>query len=124
METRVRSKEEVIRDIEATRRQVKPVVTDTKEAFTERNAVAQFWRSTKDKASQARTATRHAAFRTKMKVVQAKEKVVSAAATTDQTIRSNIYTSIGVAACVGTAIGYLVTRRLKAKRKALKALCS
>src|SRR5690242_19094899 len=117
METKTRPKEEVIRDIEASRHDTRKSWRETKGAFGERNAVRTFWKKTKAKVSQAGDATREAASKTKKAAIQAKEKVVGAAAATDKTIRSNIYSSIGIAACVGTAVGYSVTRKLRARRR-------
>jgi ElaB/YqjD/DUF883 family membrane-anchored ribosome-binding protein len=112
--TELRSKEEVIRDIEATRIDVKETLRATRNPFGEQNAVRRFWKATKNTAAQATTSTRRAAVKTRDAVIRTKDKVVTAAHVTDETIRGNVYTSVGVALCVGTAVGFLVSRRLRA----------
>ena len=95
-----KSKEEVSRDVEQTRAEAKEALRDVGEVWSGKNAVASAWRSTKGT------------------YFRAQDAVVGAAQTTDQTLRSNIYSSLGIAFVVGATVGFFVTR--KSTRKSVR----
>jgi len=99
METaELRSKEEIKREIEESRRDVKVALDETRTTWKGRNAAARAWRSTKQAAAKTtRTVT---------------EK----AKATDCAIRDNIYSAIGGAVCVGAVAGFIIRKRIKARR--------
>jgi len=101
METvELRSKEEITRDIEATRRQVKDAFKSTKYAVTEANPAVRAWKVTKRSA------------------LSAKDKTVAKACDADAAIRGNIYKAIGIAAGAGAVVGlFLSWKRKKARNR-------
>ena len=94
-----RSKEEVARDVEETTAEVQHALREAGEVWSGKNAVASVWRSTKGS------------------YFRAQDKVIDAARVTDDQIRSNIYSSIGIAFAVGTIVGFFATRKPQRKTK-------
>ena len=98
-EIEIRDKDEITRDIEQSRREVKEALQATKHAWVERNPAVLAWRATRDKAE----------------VV--KLKTAAKARATDDKVRSNIYKSLGIAAGVGLLAGFIFRwRAQRAKR--------
>ena len=92
-EVEIRDKEEITRDIEQSRREVKEALHATKVAWVERNPAVLAWRATKDKAE----------------VV--KLKTAAKARATDDRVRENIYKSLGIAAAAGIIAGFILRWR-------------
>jgi ElaB/YqjD/DUF883 family membrane-anchored ribosome-binding protein len=106
METKeLRSKKEITRDIEETRAQVKTALQQTKRATKGPNAAKRAWLKTKD-----------AAVKTKDSVKEAKAAAIRKTRAADCAIRGNIYSSIGAAAAVGLAAGFIVRKKRKTQR--------
>lgn len=95
----MKSKEDVLRDVEEKRLVAEEALKNAGEIWSGKNAVADVWRSTKSR------------------YLQAQDKVVVAAQTTDQTIRANIYTSLGLAVGLGVIAGYLATRAPRRRKR-------
>ena len=93
-----KSKEEVLREVEATRANAKFALKDAGEVWSGRNAVAHTWRSTKDKYHRAQ------------------EQISESAHAADDTIRHNIYSTLGIAAAIGALAGFLFTGKSKRKK--------
>lgn len=100
-----KSKEEIARDVEQTRLQAKRVLKEAGEVWSGKNAVASAWRSTKG-----------GYFR-------AQDKVAQTAETTDEAIRTNIYTSLGVALGVGMILGLLTRNKSHKARRNKNCEC-
>jgi ElaB/YqjD/DUF883 family membrane-anchored ribosome-binding protein len=94
-----KSKEEVARDVEQTRSEAKRALRNVGEVWSGKNAVASAWRSTKGT------------------YFRAQDKVLDAAETTDDTIRSHVYASIGIALGVGAIVGFFVTNKPSKKKR-------
>ena len=103
--TELRSKEEITRDIEATRAEVKNVLRQTRRATKGPNAAKRAWAKTKD-----------AAAKTKETIVRTSETAVEKTKAADRAIRGNIYSSLGVAAAVGAAAGFVVRKKIRRRR--------
>jgi ElaB/YqjD/DUF883 family membrane-anchored ribosome-binding protein len=97
-ELELRDKEEITRDIESSRQEVKEALHLTQDAWTGRNPAVRAWKA--GKAGAART----------------KEMLVEKACATDSAVRGHIYSALGVAICVGTAIGFLAKSRMRKRR--------
>lgn len=97
METN-KSLEEARLDVEQTRAEAKRAWRNASEVWSGRNAVASAWRSTKQTY-----------WRTQDKVA---DKIYEA----DQTVRNNVYASVGIALGMGALLGYLLTGRPREKR--------
>jgi len=109
--TELRSKEEIVREIEANRRDVKTALRGTKYAWTGGNPAVRAWKATKSAAVQTKE-------RIADGIAETKNKVSVKAEFADTAIRDNVYKSIGMALCAGTLIGYLTMRKFRAKKKA------
>lgn len=97
-----KSKEEIAEDVEQTRADAKYALENAREVWSGRNAAAATWRSTKG-----------AYFR-------AQDKIVDTAEAADETIRSNIYSSIGIALGAGALLGFFLARKSKRRAKNAK----
>ncbi len=95
----LRSKEEIARDIEATRRDVSNALDHTKDAFIGKNPGVLAWKATKARYEEC------------------KEVVAEKTQKTDAVIRDNIYRSMGMALLGGAVVGFLATPKPKTKRK-------
>lgn len=93
------SKDEVKRDADWTREEAQRALQNVGEVWTGKNAVASAWRSTKGT------------------LYRAQDRVLETAHATDETIRSNIYSSLGIAVGLGALIGFFVTRKPSIKRR-------
>lgn len=99
METaELRSKDEIKREIEESRRDVKVALQETRTTWKGRNAAARAWRATKQAAGKT------------------KRTVTTKAKATDCAIRDNIYSAIGAAVGLGAVAGLIVRSRIKARR--------
>ncbi|MFN7138898.1 MAG: hypothetical protein ACK4UN_06145 [Limisphaerales bacterium] len=95
--TELRSKEEVKQDIEATRKETKQALRDTKVAWVTQNPAILAWQRTKAGAQQTKYAVSY-----KMH-------------TTDCAIRDNIYKLMALAGITGAVVGVLALRKRRAK---------
>ncbi len=84
-----KSKEEIARDVEQTRLQAKHALQNAGEVWTGKNAVASAWRSTKGS------------------YFRAHDKVLETVENTDETIRTNLYSTLGIATGFGALLGFL-----------------
>ena len=82
--------------------QAKTLARDTKEAFQEK--AGEFSQKERNMGAAAAESARNAYF-------ASKEKVISGAKVTDEAIRENPYTSIGIAFGVGLLIGVRARRK-------------
>jgi len=94
----LRSKRQILNDIEQTRKEARQTLKGTKKAWSGGNAVARAWRATKEKTADT------------------KEKVASKAHAADDAICNNIYRSLGIALCVGAVAGFLIRMRRSRKQ--------
>ncbi|MEO6184276.1 MAG: hypothetical protein ABIP71_14450 [Verrucomicrobiota bacterium] len=88
-----KSKKETTRDVEQTRAEAKRAFREAGDVWSGKNAVASAWRSTKGT------------------YLRAQDKVVESVEATDDVIRSNLYSSIGIALGVGAIIGFFCTNK-------------
>lgn len=107
METR--SKEEVIQDIEADRKEARRALRGTKYAWTGGNPAVRAWKATKG-----------AVVDTKDKIVaktcETKTKIAVQAEAADMKVRENIYRGIGIAVGVGALVGFIARKRIVARK--------
>jgi ElaB/YqjD/DUF883 family membrane-anchored ribosome-binding protein len=96
METK--SKQQVARDVERTRAEAKLALQNAGEVWSGRNAIASAWRSIKGK------------------VHRTQDRIADSAHATDETIRTHIYSTLGIAAGVGALIGFLASGRSSRKK--------
>lgn len=116
METTLRPKEEIVRDIEETRRDARQLAIEFPWRRKKPSRVQRMWKTTRRKTDRAIGSMTRTAARTKEAMVTAQRAVVSAARKSDCGIRQNIYTSVAVALCAGTAAGYLISRKIATRR--------
>lgn len=95
-----RSKREVAREIELSRKEMKRSWRGATYAWSHRNPALRAWKATKKTASRT------------------KDKVVTQTYHTDEIIRANIYSALGISLAIGAIAGLLLRRRKK-----LKAAC-
>ena len=89
METlEVRSKEEVVRDIEASRKGTKVALKETKVAWVDENPALLAWK------------------RATLRAKYTKDRAVDKAKLADCKVRNRIYMWLGIAAVAGTVIGF------------------
>jgi ElaB/YqjD/DUF883 family membrane-anchored ribosome-binding protein len=98
METN-RSRQEVARDVESTRNEARRALRNAGEVWSGRNAIASAWRSTK------------------RKYYTAQDKISESAYVADNTVRENVYPSVGIALGVGAILGYFLTRKPQPRHK-------
>lgn len=89
----LRSKEDVKREIEASRKETRRALRDARAVWAHENPAVRAWRKTRSKAHDTRIAL--------------KDKV----STADSAVRSHIYQWIGGAALVGAVVGFLMQRK-------------
>jgi ElaB/YqjD/DUF883 family membrane-anchored ribosome-binding protein len=94
-----RSRQEVARDVELTRQEAKRAFRNAGDVWSGKNAIAAAWRSTR------------------RKYYNAQDKIADTVYTTDNTVRQNLYSSIGIALGIGAVFGYFLTRRPQSRRK-------
>jgi len=88
-----RSKEDIARDVELTRLAAKRAFKNAVDIWSGKNAVASAWRS-----------TRRAYLRTQ-------DKIADTVYAADTVVQENIYVSAGIAAGLGTILGYFLTSK-------------
>jgi ElaB/YqjD/DUF883 family membrane-anchored ribosome-binding protein len=97
-----KTKEEITRDVERTRARTRAAVENANDVWTGRNAVASAWRSTKGT------------------YFRAQDAVLDTAHSADQTVRSNIYSSVGIALGLGAILGFFLTAKSSSRKRKRK----
>jgi ElaB/YqjD/DUF883 family membrane-anchored ribosome-binding protein len=91
--------EEAARDVEQTRTEARRALKNVGEVWSGRNAVASAWRTTKGG------------------YLRTQDKVVNKVAVADDTIRTNVYASVGIALGLGGILGFFLTKKPRRKSR-------